>query len=1306
MEKEHINTNDFIKKLTRYYKATLETEEFLKFKFKNEHIIELNSDLKDKNDYLIFGIKNLDIGKKTLEYCSKLIDKMNTPKGEKKPKYNKKFEDLFEAYYAPLTIKINGTFIPPFLIKLSNDQDIKKVLESFYSKEYEKNVFNGSEVIVNPALMVEPFELVDYQLNSKVLNRLEKKNKGMRVDNLLQLKSLLVDAINSWLFSEYEDEKISLERSEKGVYFAIEELLKKQILIDKNKKLESVSNPHIIIKNLENTDDNVNINGFIKAYSSLENLIKKDAFDKKDLLFYFLEGSQEKYLAVPPLEKINDNHSLVLDYAKILEYTRLHRGALTKDYDLTASQKYCLNASKSNLKVIPVNGPPGTGKTSLLRALVGDIITSNAINSYNNYLKNKEIYFSTPIVSFSTNNKALENVADGMSEIFESLKKSKSDNFLFQRWLNPHFEYSFYENKKRKVESTTLFDTKIYAPLFKSSSNIDFKNPKSTIINWDSINSIMNSINGNYVNLIKDYVKNFNSLKLGFEIPLENILEFKENSLEMVLEYLNIEMNRLINLIDKKISKVDIDTNYQIFKKVLNEILLFQKSENINIQTKEQLKIYLNHLHNKINLFNSKYSEIENKINKLRNKFENKMKDIEEDYSKAIELIEEEYLITLSNQDKKLMSSIDNEEKRINSLLEKKLKIKNKKIENLEIRYKKLSLLKIRNIFTKEKESQENEILDEFEKEKEIIMISFDNSKTKISVNIEERRKNLEKSKNNKKDTVFNNYKEEKEIIKKEFEESIREEEKKYKEAFILFQLQELSHEEALNKIEYFKKLVDKLSSIDVVFFADFNSRLQKQFEGDDLNIRTKITFYALHILEGLLLIDVMKNIELNKKNKQVSKCFNPSCGNITLSRVFEDGDKIKYVCQTCGAQFVNNEVKKIGRRLSKDEVVRILTYRTVYIDNLPYSLVENTQNKGKYWNVAQCNYIYSNDKIELLKKSSVLFPVLNTTCHSFGTMFSIDNENFIPQGLINDLFVDEAGMILPHYMINLIAGKRVFLFGDETQIEPVYPFSKDEKLAEKIFTYLKERYFDNNDEKKKVLDFYAVECSNAMKIGKNSTLIENPMYKIDLDGDLWLLEHFRCSESIASYCNEMFYGGYMNLMKKNDEKKCHLKILNHEYESKKHKGSKSKYNNDEIDSILNNIKEKLVDKNEDEKEEFLNSVGIVTPYKDQENELKKKLEHIGYEKIITYGTVHKFQGSEKDIIYFSTTVGINNTSASDTFMINKAQPNIINVAVSRAKEEFILVGNKKNLELVEGSYTQKLVSHIEEYEKSLLSNE
>ncbi|KAF5295641.1 hypothetical protein FQA39_LY12814 [Lamprigera yunnana] len=96
---------------------------------------------------------------------------------------------------------------------------------------------------------------------------------------------------------------------------------------------------------------------------------------------------------------------------------------------------------------------------------------------------------------------------------------------------------------------------------------------------------------------------------------------------------------------------------------------------------------------------------------------------------------------------------------------------------------------------------------------------------------------------------------------------------------------------------------------------------------------------------------------------------------------------------------------------------------------------------------------------------------------------------------------------------------------------------------------------------------------------------------------------------------------------------------------------------NNTSEKELNNIKSYL-------KENNIKDIGIISPFRAQANLIDGA---IGNEQIIA-NTIHKFQGQEKETIIFAVTKA--NIKGRNDFVSN---PQLINVAVSRAKNKFIL---------------------------------
>jgi superfamily I DNA and/or RNA helicase len=153
------------------------------------------------------------------------------------------------------------------------------------------------------------------------------------------------------------------------------------------------------------------------------------------------------------------------------------------------------------------------------------------------------------------------------------------------------------------------------------------------------------------------------------------------------------------------------------------------------------------------------------------------------------------------------------------------------------------------------------------------------------------------------------------------------------------------------------------------------------------------------------------------------------------------------------------------------------------------------------------------------------------------------------------------------------------------------------------------------------------------------------------------LREHYRCHPKIIDFCNKKFYGNQLIVLTEQTTKRQPLVV----YKTQPGNHARERMNQRQIDII----KEEIIPK------EHLETVdlGIVTPYRNQTDALQKAF----YGTAIKADTVDKFQGRENEVIILST---VDNEISDFT-----DNPNRLNVAVSRAIEQLILVvnGNDSN---------------------------
>jgi len=180
------------------------------------------------------------------------------------------------------------------------------------------------------------------------------------------------------------------------------------------------------------------------------------------------------------------------------------------------------------------------------------------------------------------------------------------------------------------------------------------------------------------------------------------------------------------------------------------------------------------------------------------------------------------------------------------------------------------------------------------------------------------------------------------------------------------------------------------------------------------------------------------------------------------------------------------------------------------------------------------------------------------------------------------------------------------------------------------------------------------------------------------------LKEHYRCDYNIINYCNQFFYDNELIIYKNANLDAMELIDIE--------KGKYSEYN----DFSFSNDRE--VYSITDSCMGDLSESYVITPFKNQKELLKKRFANYHN----NCGTIHSFQGRGKENVYFSTVLNdlnfCNKHLSSDH---NLFTSELINVAVSRAKDKFILVTDK-NYFLDRSPLVKNLILYIDKYGKEI----
>lgn len=265
---------------------------------------------------------------------------------------------------------------------------------------------------------------------------------------------------------------------------------------------------------------------------------------------------------------------------------------------------------------------------------------------------------------------------------------------------------------------------------------------------------------------------------------------------------------------------------------------------------------------------------------------------------------------------------------------------------------------------------------------------------------------------------------------------------------------------------------------------------------------------------------------------------------------------------------------------------------------------------------------------IEDLKTRSSSFledyPVVLSTAYSVNNCLALETK-------YDYLIIDEASQVnICTGALALSCAERVVIVGDINQLTHVVN-NETRGLTERLFNKFK-LHDRHNYSRQSLLSVFSNCFNNVPK-----TLLK---------------EHYRCSPKIIEFCNQKFYGGELIVMTKADSGRSPLVV----YKTNPGNHQRKRMNQRQIDVIQNQI---IAEQN-------LNvldgSVGIVTPYRSQTDQLQKAFQGTAIEA----DTVDKFQGREKNIVILSTVDNEISEFADER--------NRLNVAVSRAIDQLILV--------------------------------
>lgn len=322
----------------------------------------------------------------------------------------------------------------------------------------------------------------------------------------------------------------------------------------------------------------------------------------------------------------------------------------------------------------------------------------------------------------------------------------------------------------------------------------------------------------------------------------------------------------------------------------------------------------------------------------------------------------------------------------------------------------------------------------------------------------------------------------------------------------------------------------------------------------------------------------------------------------------------------------------------------------------------KTSSNFGKY--IKQSEKFY--------KLISLAYPVVASTLASAYKMSGYRKlEHLKDTKPWNLVLLDEAGMVSVENLVPIMSrSTTAMIVGDPLQLEPIRTISKPS--AQKIY----HEFFQHNDEA------YAMQGPGQVTAYHRAAGTLTGEVR-DIGDGIVLDEHRRCQAPIAQLFIDIakYKGISVSTFKPSERVQKAFESLNAHHLMFYHVDGlreSGKSNLDEVRAIG-----ELLNQLEAAGYNLCADIGIITPYADQKrlliNAYGKRMEQSQLAKI---GTIHQFQGVGFEVIIFSPVIF--EESDSSTFL--NSRPNMLNVAVSRAKQQFIVVGNYQKLKNSKGA--------------------
>ena len=499
-------------------------------------------------------------------------------------------------------------------------------------------------------------------------------------------------------------------------------------------------------------------------------------------------------------------------------------------------------------------------------------------------------------------------------------------------------------------------------------------------------------------------------------------------------------------------------------------------------------------------------------------------------------------------------------------------------------------------------------------------------------------------------------------------------------------------------------------------FFTNFDNETKKGFwalERDFMDSSFRAMYKNLYsfishpnVVKRQLILTTEKPIEGDKieyqnssfseeQNRIIKKAL--SAKNYFLLNGPPGTGKTSIIIKELVRQLYKNEKKNIlllaYTNRAVDEICEAVNNAIINFDDLNDSEVNNgiaDRNFIRIGNELSCSQKYKHNLLSTISKHVSsrrdLIKLLNKHRIYISTVASMASKmDIFKLKKFDTIIVDEASQILEPQIIGILPNCNTFiLIGDHKQLPAIVLQNSDDSATEN-----------------KVLEGIGLYNRKNSIFERLYTFCENNKLEFAYDK---LTYQGRMHKEIALFPSHSFYDSTLkqvyDIKELNVEKKKHKQYVSLNFvsttkntledllskkrliffSSKKDDNSFGKKNDSEARLIVKIIEEiKKLYSNNAMRFDSSKTIGIIAPFRNQIALIKQRLEaeNIPNHEQITVDTVERYQGSQRDIIILS--FAINNTYLLNGIINTNDDGSVdrkLNVALTRAKEQLILIGN------------------------------